>query len=174
MFDSFAEEILEAKVTTRAEHMKNCKAIAVVTGIKEEKTRNGPLAVIDLLLVNVTPRDPANTNVVGEKVGRTFPLYGSVNKKSYFISQLKRDMCHMADVDFKKVSAPEWAAVSKAASAGAFTGMLVELDPYDYETQGEKRVGHNFTKVTGKNTPADVAKRAALLAKGETEPKAFL
>jgi len=174
MFDDFADDLLKAEVAGRAEYMKNCGAIAIITGIQDVKTRDGQMAVIDLLLLQVTPRDPADTNVVGEKVGRTYPLYGTKNKKDFFLGLLKKDMCHLADVDFRKIDGAAWKAVGGAAGKGSFTGMLVALDPYTYETNGESRIGHNFTKVPGKNTAADVVKRASLLAKGETNPAAFL
>ncbi|MBK7864328.1 MAG: hypothetical protein IPJ65_38160 [Archangiaceae bacterium] len=174
MFEDFASDILQANIASRAEHMKNCAATAMVTGVQEVKTRDGTMAVIDLLLLKVIPRDPNDSNVVGEKVGRTYPLYGTKNKKDFFSGLLKKDMCHLADVDYKKVSGEQWKAIGGAAGKGDFIGTLVSLDPYEFETNGEKRVGHNFTKVPGKNTPADVTKRATLLAKGETNPGAFL
>lgn len=174
MFESFTEDVLKAEVTTRSGNLKNCQALAIITGIKEEKTRNGPMAVVEMTLLKVTPRDPVDTNVIGEKVARTYPLYGSADKKSFFTGLLKKDMCHLAGVDYKKVDGAGWKSVGSAAAAGAFTGMLISLDPYEFETQGAQRIGHNFTKIPGKNEAKDVLARATLLGKGETNPEAFL
>ena len=173
MFDDFADEILKADVTTKSNHLKNCQAVAVVTGIKRENTRSGPLGVLDLQLIKVASVDPANTNVVGEKVARTYPMYGDIDKKTYFQGLLKKDMCLLAgSPDYKKISAEDWKRIGTAAAQGAFVGMLIQLDPYEYEKGGAKRIAHNITKV-GDNSATAVAKRAALLAKG-AGPEAFL
>lgn len=174
MFDTFTDDVLKAEVTTRSGNLKNCQALGIITGIKEEKTRNGPMAIVECTLLKVVARDPADTNAEGEKIARTYPLYGSADKKSYFTGLLKKDMCHLASVDYRKVDAAGWKQVGTAAGAGAFQGMLVSFDPYEFETNGAMRIGHNMTKIPGRNEVKDVLARAALLNSGETKPEAFL
>ncbi len=175
MFEDFAEEILKVEVATRGNHLKNCSGLAIVKAIKEDKDRSGKKAMLELLVLKVDETKETDINYPGQLVTRQYRFQdGSADKRAAIMGNFKRDLCVLADTEVKSLNGDKWGKITTAAGKGLFTGMLVRFEPYDAVTKaGEKRTYHNLSKVAGQNSPEQVAKRAAGLAKGDG-PETFL
>lgn len=175
MFESFADDVLKAEVTIRGNHLKNNSGLALVTGIREDSDRSGKKAVMDLLILKVDPNASPDTNYVGEKVAKQYRFQdGSADKRAAILANFKRDLCVLSGINPKTMTADQFKTFAAAAAKGSYNGLIIRFDPYGATTKaGEGRVYHNLSLVQGKNTPAEVVKRAEALAKG-AGPETFL
>lgn len=168
MFEDFADDVLKAEVTARGSHLKGA-GTALIISIREDKNRSGKIAIMDLLVLTSKPqKEGGECNFTGEKVSKLYQFQdGSADKRAAIVANFKKDMCTLSDLDHKRLTSDQFKAIGKAAGENKFTGMLIRYDPYDTENKaGEARTYHNLSKVAGKNTPADITKRAEQLAKG--------
>lgn len=178
----FLDDLARAEVVTRGNYLKAGKGLAVVKSIKREETRDGEAAVLDLLILKVTPKDNQPANSVGEVATKMYMFQkGDSDKKAATLANFKRDMCAIDGSDPKTTKGDK---LNKIALEGAphtekqkgkrscYIGMLVGFDSYEGKTKkGEARTYHNLISV--QQAPADVAKRAKLLDQG-ADAAAFL
>jgi hypothetical protein len=179
MFDDFAADVLATEVKQRkpkSGYLKKCRGLALLTGIRELPKDNplGRTVIFDMMVLTVKPSDPANpndVNVPGEAVSKWFKFEdGNAQKRAAIKADFKRQLCSIFDVNPETLTEAQYKAMAKAAEEGKCNGLLLKYEP---RTTDKGLTFHDYYTVPGKNSPAEVAKRAAGIAKGDG-PETFL
>jgi len=178
--NDFLQDLAKAEVVTRGNYLKAGKGLAIVKSFSRDTTRDGDAAILDLLVLKVTPKDGQPCNAVGEVATKMYMFEkGDKDKRAATFANFKRDACAIDGIDPKTVKPERLAKIVKEGvptrkdgKDSVYVGMLIGFDSYDGKTKkGEPRTYHNL--LTIQQTPGDVQKRAKLLATG-ADVNAFL